>query len=110
MEQGKQSYGEGRNPPPQVENVLNCPGEIGLRHQRQLQIGWTTAWRISEEYVREQNSKQSKTQVQIHLHSNTEKGQIKKICYRSPKSNDGSNVILLEQPISHRQEKAIVHD
>ena len=28
--QGKQSYGGGRNPPPQVENVLNRPGEIGL--------------------------------------------------------------------------------
>ena len=33
MGQGKQSYiGGGRNPPPpQVENVLNRPGEIGLR-------------------------------------------------------------------------------
>ena len=29
--QGKQRYGGGRNlPPPQVENVLNRPGEIGL--------------------------------------------------------------------------------
>ena len=28
--QGKQSYGEGRIPPPQVGNVLDCPGEIGL--------------------------------------------------------------------------------
>ena len=30
LEQGKQSYGGGRNPP-QVENVLNRPGEIGLK-------------------------------------------------------------------------------
>ena len=29
--EGKQSYGGGQNPPPpQVENVLNRPGEIGL--------------------------------------------------------------------------------
>ena len=35
--QGKQSYGGegGRNlPPPQVENVFNRPGEIGLRHRK----------------------------------------------------------------------------
>ena len=33
LSQGKQSYGGGRTesaPPPQVENVLNRPGEIGL--------------------------------------------------------------------------------
>ena len=31
--QGKQSYGGGRiPPPPQVENVLNRPGEIGLTY------------------------------------------------------------------------------
>ena len=31
LEEGKQSYREGRNPlPPQVENVLSRPGEIGL--------------------------------------------------------------------------------
>ena len=30
---GKQSYGGGRNPP-QVENVLNRPGEIGLKNNK----------------------------------------------------------------------------
>ena len=35
LEQGKQNYGGGRNPLlSQVENVLNCPGEIGLKHNR----------------------------------------------------------------------------
>ena len=29
--QGKQSYRGGGIPPPQVENVLNRPGEIGLK-------------------------------------------------------------------------------
>ena len=31
LEQGMQGYGGGGfRPPPQVENVLNCPGKIGL--------------------------------------------------------------------------------
>ena len=35
--QGKQSYGGGRNPtPPQVENVLNRPGEMGLRNSSRM--------------------------------------------------------------------------
>ena len=35
LEQGKQSYGGGaESAPPQVENVLNRPGEIGLRQSQ----------------------------------------------------------------------------
>ena len=37
LDEGKQSYGGGRNPPPpQVENVLKLPGEIGLTNERKV--------------------------------------------------------------------------
>ena len=39
LDQGKQSYGGGVEsaPPPQVENVLNRPGEIGLKRLKRRQ-------------------------------------------------------------------------